>query len=231
MQHETKQKLNAMILATGHVLSLDDFDDIADLDRLQDQVCDPASGIDSPLTAHVVYCRGTPVYPLTLSHLQYIEELPAIVDVDPDTSGMLALWVSTLEYITDGHYDPTWAAKAFKLWARRSRWTESDMQSVFALRFPKMREGDDGKDDSGALVSLLSREYDGTPAYWMREAPIELIQTVWADWQRCQNAQAAQYQKNTKGKAVAPAPTPKFVAVRKFRDCAERIEAKWRSKS
>jgi len=233
LQHETKLKLTTMMEKTGHRLRLDDLDDIIELDRLAERVADPQHGVDSPLKSHAVFVRGVPVHPLTLAHLTFIDEMAGQLARNDDERALFLLWVVTLPQIEDAHYDADETSKRFRAWARRCRWTENDIASVMELRYARLvkdaADQGDSENQDGALVSLLSREYGESPAYWMYEAPLGIIEACVADWNMRQEAQAAAYRRAAggKGAAVAPAPSPKFVAVRKFRECAKRIEAKW----
>lgn len=232
MQHETRQKLTVMMAKTGHVLDVEDFDDIAELDRLAKQITDPGSGINSPLTEHAVYVRGVPVYPLTLAHLTYLDEAPDLLTLTESDRIALMLWAVTQAEITDAHYDPEPTRKELRKWARSCRWTEKDIAGVMDMRYRRMVEADGDTPKEGtdsALIGLLCREYGDTPDYWIHRAPVGVIEACVADWSRQQEAQAAAYRRSAggKGKAVAPPPSPKFVAMRKFRECAERLEAKW----
>jgi hypothetical protein len=121
-------------------------------------------------------------------------------------------------------------------WARRCQWTERDIESVMELRYGRIAnnaaaEVKDASEKDSALLGLLSREYGESPDYWMHDAPLGVIEACVADWNRQQEAQATAYRKANKGAATAPAPSPKFVMMRKFRECAERIEAKWLAKN
>ena len=230
MQHETKQKLNEMLMRTAHALVVEDFDDIAELDRLAKKITDPGSGINSPLTEHAVYVRGIPVYPLTLAHLTYMDEAPELLALTDADRTVLMLWVLTFAEITDAMYDATTARPAMRSWARHCRWTEKDIAGVMELRYRRMVDADgeaskDGTDS--ALIGLLCREYGDTPDYWIHRAPVGVIEACVADWSRQQEVQAAAYRRASKGASAAPPPSPKFVAMRKFRESAERLEAKW----
>ena len=229
VQHEAKQRLTEILDRTGHALAVDDFDDIAKLDTLAAKISDPTSGIDSPLTEHAVYIGNVPVYPITLSHLQYIDEASVLLPGMEDNRTLIALWVSTLEYISDEHYDAKYAHRLFRAWAKRSRWTEGDMQAVIALRFSRFAANPDDSEseNTGALIGFLVKEYGSTPKYWMNEAPISVIEAVVSDWQRRQNAQAVAHSRSAGGKATPPAPTPKYEAMKNFRIAAELLEQKW----
>ena len=231
MQHESKRLLNEMLTETGHVLDAEDFDDIAELDRLAAEVADPRSGIDSPLMNHAVFFRRVPVYPLTLAHLTYLDEVSELIGIKSDAERILSmLWITTIPEIRDEHYDGVGARKRFKAWARKSPWTPADIDAILDLRYSRIlsnQEPTSAENKDGALIGMLTREYGETPEYWMREAPIGVIESCVADWNAQQEAQAAAFRKANKGAAVAPAPSPKFVAMRKLRECAERIKAKW----
>ena len=231
MQHESRKWLNWLLTETGHVLGVEDFDDIAELDRIAAEVADPQNGIDSPMLNHAVYFRRVPVYPLTLAHLTYLDEAPQHITGEGDDGRVLCmLWVATLPEITDDHYNWHASSKAFRKWSCRCPWTPADVEAVLQLRYSKLLSNQDGEaseNKDGALIGLLSREYGDTPEYWMRKAPLGVIDACVADWNAQQEAQAAAYRKaNPKGGA-APPPSPKFVSMRKLRECAERIREKW----
>ncbi|MFH1603966.1 MAG: hypothetical protein ABIH03_08670 [Pseudomonadota bacterium] len=234
MQHETRQKLKDLLARTAHVLDVEDFDDIAELDRLAKKITDPGSGLNSPLTEHAVYVRGVPVYPLTLAHLTYLDEAPDLLGLAESDRVALMLWILTQPEITDAHYDADSTRKALRAWARRCRWTEKDISGVMELRYRRMIEadGENAKDGTdSALIGLLCREYGDAPDYWIHRAAVGVIEACVADWNRQQEAQAAAYRKASKGGGVAPPPSPKFVAMRKFRECSEKLEAKWLAKN
>ena len=240
MQHEAKTNVMAMMKRTGHVLAVEDFDDLAELDKLAAEVTDPQTGIDSPLTNHAVFFRGLPVYPLTLAHLSYLDSAPLNMGLSPEDRTVLMLWILTLPQIEDAHYDGPPNRKTMRKWAGRCPWTEADMDAILSLRYGRIAENakraahttaDPIKEANrdGALIGMLSREYGESPEYWMHKAPIGVIESCVADWNRNQEAQAAAYRKASagSGKAVAPPASPKFDAMRRLREAAERIEAKW----
>lgn len=232
MQHESRTRLTDILKRTGHVLVAEDFDDILELDSLAAKVSDPAAGIDSPLRNHAVFFRGTPVFPLTLAHLVFLDECRDVLDITDDEQTVCMLWVSTQERITDDHYDGEKSRSIMRAWARHCQWTEADINAIMALRYGKLAKDaaeavKDEADSDCALIGMLSREYGEGPRYWMWEAPIGTVEACVADWNRQQEAQATAYRKSAKGSAVAPPASPKFAAMRKLRECAERIEAKW----
>lgn len=234
MQHETKQKLNELLAETGHALAVSDLDDVIELDRLACLIADPQTGIDAPLTNHAVYVRSVPVYPLTLAHLSFLDSTEEILGVPADERTLAMLWVVTQEEITNDHWDPDFSRKAFKKWARRSRWTEADINQVLELRFAKLTNRSPGESDDsneGALIGLLTKEYGESPFYWMHKAPLGIIEACVADWTIRQEAQAAAYRKANKGAGPAPPPSPKFVASRRFREYADTIREKWLQES
>jgi hypothetical protein len=234
VQHESEKLLRKILARTGHVLIVEDFDDIAELDRLAEEMVDPHSGIDSPLHAHAVFFHGEPAYPLTLSHRTYIDALPGLIGEDHGEC-LGVLWACTLPQITDGLYDPSTARKAFTKWTRHSRWTDQDIEAVFSLRFGRLikqaqaRGPNPNPCTDSELICFLVREYKGTPDYWMYRAPLAVIDACIADWNALQKKQAEDFRKANggKGPSVAPQADYKFVAMRRLRECAERIEAKW----
>ena len=237
MQQESESRVRDMLARTGHVLVVADFDDLSELDRLAAEITNPQSGIDSPLNQHPVFIGGIPVYPLTLAHLTFLDEA-AKLDVYEDDERVIAmLWVTTLKAIDDSLYNPAVCRRELRRFARSCRWTEHDVAHVMELRYGRIAaraqqaDSKKGEGGDGALIGLLAREYGESPDYWMRQAPIGVIEACIADWNAQKEAQAAAYRKSARGKGnpVPPAPSPKIVALRKFRECAERIEAKWRS--
>lgn len=236
MNAECRKRLESMLRETGHALSLDDADDVAELDRLAQAVCDPSSGIDSALNDHPVYVRDIPVFPLTLAHLVYIDEGADALRLDDSMRGVFPVWVCTQSEIADEHWRADIMAGVVRTWARKCRWTEGDIQAVINLRLRRLVEAAGtreakGQVGEGALVAMLAREYGGDPDYWLHRAPISVIEACVADWNRQQEAQASAYRRSSAGRGVAvpPAPSPKIKALRAMRECAERIEAKWRA--
>jgi len=231
VHHETKQTLNNLLAKTGHALVVDDISDIIELDALAGQVADPQDGIDSPLLNHAVYFRSVPVYPLTLAHLTFLDESSAVLGIGDDERVLCMLWVATIQEITDSLYDQEASRKAYRKWARRSPWTPSDIEAILELRYGKLSRQADGnsnaKDNTGALIAMLAREYGDSPGFWMYRAALGVVESCIADWTARQESQAAAYRKANKGGGGAPVPSPKFVSARKFRECAERIEEKW----
>lgn len=234
MQHEAKQKLNELLAATSHVLTADDIDDVLELDRLAEQVGNPSTGIDSPLKGHAVYFRSRPVYPLTLAHLEFLDQAATSDECGDQDRDTFILWVLTQPEITDDHYDFRTSRKRARKWSRTCPWRTDDVNAIMELRYTGIIEQGGGTTEEckenadGALVGMLAREYGNDPHYWMHTAPVDVVKACVADWAARQEAQAAAYRRANKGAATAaPAPSPKFVAMRKFRECAERIEAKW----
>ena len=240
MNCESVKKLKDILKATGHVLAVEDFDDIAELDRLAGKVADPQHGLDSPLSQHPVFFRGVPVYALTLGHLTFLDEAAELLELEADHQTVIMLWAVTKPAITDADYNPATSRKEFHKWTRHCPWSVPEMETILDLRYgsiirkAKAHDKTDSKHDGSyesALIGLLSREYGESPHYWMWVAPLGMIESCVADWMHRQEQQATAYRTANKGRSpVAPPPSPKFSAMKEFRECAERIEAKWRRK-
>jgi hypothetical protein len=237
VHYEAQRKLRELQARTAHVLVAEDFDDLAELNTLAVAITDPQKGIDSPMLTHAVFFGGLPVYPLTLAHLTFLDECREMLADDEAALSASMLWAVTVPRIDDGMYDGRATRKTIRRWARHCPWTQADIDAIMDLRYGRLsRQADktgaaDAVNNDGALIGMLCREYGENPHYWMHEAAIGVIEACVTDWLRTQEAQAKAYRRSAggKGAAVAPMPSPKFVAMRKFRECSERIEAKWRS--
>ncbi len=227
MHFEAKRRIAELIARTGHVLTVEDFDDLAAIDKLASKLTSAADPDNESLIARPVYIGTHAVYPLTIAHSLLAEEVMAAAG---DDQGVALLWVTTLPEVTDKHWDMRGSRKAWRKWARRCRWTQADAEHVMEMRYGHATEGgESGNPDYGALVAMLCHEYGNTPEYWIYSAPISVVESMVDDFNARQDALSKSASK-AGGKPTAPAATGRFVTMRKLREACDKLGAKWQAR-
>lgn len=225
----TKQKLSTILAETGHALTLDDVDIIQELDRAADVVVKGAQVPDVSLFAYPLYVAGEAFYAPTIGKEIFWRE--QVVDVIGDD--MLAaafLWILTLEDVPDCRgRDIT---KAVKKWAKHCKITAADSDYI-QKRYVSEEESETtnkNRANYGEVLALLVREYGQDCMHWLN-APESEVKLLLADWTARQESKAAAYRKSSAGSKnqVAPAPSPKIVALTAFNKIVIRIAEDWKN--
>jgi len=201
----TQAELSAILEETGHVLTLDDFSDIVELNQL----CMLVNGeweehnrvLDFP-----VLVGGVKLYQPKLGALEWYESLcvPALGDDIELCDIALAMIMSDPELI-DGYYDiadPNQIKKVVKAFKRRLHCRHDELRFGIAQAFGReisdiwivedersddKDDGDSGdgsnadkkNDTSGILICVLTREYGNSPEYWLWQAPLGVVNTMY----------------------------------------------------
>lgn len=228
----TIQKVQELLSLTGHKLSLEDFDLIAELDRIADTVTNPAGEDKSIMTIPVRIGKYLMVSP-TINKMTWYNECAL------EWWGETNLADYAIGYMLQPHIQGSWLYLQEKKFLEKEVWKyarglnvlpkeyEDAVQSVVK---PSDDDSDGDAEGYGPLVALLTKEYNATPKYWMDEADLNVINTLMADYIDGIEAQQKSLRKNSKS-AIPPMKTPKTVAINKFREQSNLVSEAWHKRN
>lgn len=219
-----RKDVASLLRETGHVLSLEDVEQIETLNRYSQAVCDELETDNRWVRAQPRWLNGTPFYPLTIGKAQYLDSLEC-----PDRlRNAVVLYVLTRSETPSE--EPAKVAAAAQDFVRTLNLTPAQINAVLREYFPETEV--EGETDYGAVIGLLCREYGEGPDYWIHKAGFDEIRALVTDWQ---NRQAAEYEANKAQaakfgrRAIAPAWTPKLDAIKRYKGAVNELRASWQT--
>ena len=231
----TKQAVKKLIQETNHILTVDDFDLIDELDKLAQGVSGTSKAERRLLNQPFELC-GVLFYPLTVAKSLWYQEKVVEWELSPAQQEGLLFWLlSTPNNDTelDPYSDPKTADKAVRRLSRRLHCTADEMNAVYTKcmggTVDSKDDGDDEPADYGGMVSALIHEYGGSPDQWLYETPIEKVSDLFRVLNERVLAESESTRKSSakQGKAVAPPPSRKLEALSKFRKKVAKIKEIW----
>lgn len=234
MQELTKKTVEKLMRDTSRVIRAEDFDDIEELDKLADKVVNQSPEERRLLNQPFELC-GIPFYPLTIAKSLWYAEKCEEWQVEGIFQDAFLFWLLTLpldEASLDTYSLRKDADKAVKKLARRLHCTSEQMTDVFKRCIGdngKKSEGGDGGTQYGSLISLMLREYGGTPEQWLYETPVETIGSLVDQYVHRMNMEqdASRSTASKRGKAVAPPPSAKLIALKAFNTKMVQLKNRW----
>lgn len=247
-----QERARSLLAETGHVLVLDDYEHLSTLNELSLRVLEPEDPDELSLLNLPIGCGRHLLRQPTLAKLEWLKTC-AQNWWDTETVAIATGYVCTLpdnEQALALLYAPNVAEKAvYKFW-RSLHVPSEDFYAALERVLPYNGgvetelevdgddEGEEGGNICGPTASLLSREYGGSPAYWLFEAPIGLSQSMTADYIERMQREAEQARKRQAStghhrggtrRADPPAPTPKMYAQKRLRNYCNALRERWQT--
>lgn len=221
------QKIKELLSQTGHELSLEDFDVVAELDRRGDAVTNP-SGDETDVFSIPVRLGKYLLCSPTISKMTWYNECALKWWEDSDVADY------ALGYMLQPHIKGSWLYRQTKKFTEHQVMVYARGLNVSPQAYEEaiqavigVGDGDGNNQDLyGPLIAFLTKEYHATPKYWADEADVDLIGALMKDHMDGVATQNAQASKQSKV-AIAPVKTPRLVALNKFREQANLIEELW----
>jgi len=223
MQQMTIQDIRSLLTETGHVLAVEDFEAVIELDKAADVVVSGPKDKSESIYAFPLMYGGEAFFAPTIGKQIYWQEHVA-GNVSEDYLTCAFLWL-----LTCADVPPERGAeveKTVKRWARKCRLTDGDVERIVASY---NKDGDSGGSASyGEIISLLVREYGQDCSHWLN-APEHEISMLLSDWTRRQEEKAAAYRTSKVGSKnpLPPAPSPKFGAMKRYRELKNKLRDSW----
>lgn len=228
MHQMTKEAIRKLQSQTKHSLTIDDLDLIEGLDAIAKEVTTTTSKEHRLLREPFSLC-GVDFYPLTVAKSLWFAEKCKEWQIVAGDEDALMLWVLTLPLTPecfDGFSNSRDAIKATKRLSRKLHCSDTELSGVYARCLgvdPDAEAGEPSTVDYGGLIAVLVKEYGGSPNRWLYEESVELISALLASYSDRNNAE----QKQSSGKAVAPAPSKRLAALTNFRNKLATIQEIW----
>jgi len=224
-------KLNKVLSETGHRLTLDDFDDVAELDALAAKVSGTTHGEARLLFEPFSLC-GVLFYPLSVAKSLWYAEKCEEWGVEGSAQEALLFWLLTVpneSHALDLYCDRKKAHKAVRKLSRRLHCSSAQMTHVYEQCVGiESNRSTPGKVNYGGLIHCLLREYGGDAERWLYETPLPMIETLMNKHAERINAEAQARQGSPQqGRAVAPVASERLRALRDLRFKANEIREKW----
>ena len=234
MQELTKKTVTKLLKDTSHALHVADFDDIEELDKLADKVVNQSPEERRLLNQPFELC-GIKFYPLTIAKSLWFAEKCEEWDIKQKDHDLFLFWLLTLPLNSeclDEFSSRSAAGKAIKRVSRSLHCTVDEMETIVERCIgskSSSKNANDDKTNYGAIISILLREYGGTPEQWLYEMPVPLIASFLDQYTHKVNAESSACESRSAkgGKAVAPAPSAKLIALKDFNTKMNQIKQKW----
>ena len=223
MQLMTKQDVKTLLAETSHVLTVEDFDPIAELDRAAEVVVFGPKDKSESVYAFPLLYGGNAFYAPTIGKQMYWQEHVSSV-VDDEWLTCAYLWLLSQSEVPQERGKDV--LKAIKKWARKCKLTDDDVKRIIATY--EQDEAEAGSASYGEIISLLVREYGQDCNHWLN-APEHEIAMLLADWTRRQEDKAAAYRRSKAGtkNPLPPLPSPKFKASKHYRELKQKLRDSW----
>ena len=250
-----KSEIASLMEDTGHVLTLEDYSDIVELDKL----CMIVNGeweehnkiFDFPIDVGGVKLRQ-PV----LGAVEWYEEVccPAMRD-DVEMIDIALAMIMTDPGNKHEYWeisDPREIWKAVKRFKRTLKCTHDELREAIAENMgvkvsdiwitadgDKPEETDEdrakreekGKEStSSILVCVLTKEYGNSPSYWMWEAPIGIVNTMYSALVCRIEAEREDVRRQCKGNDKPPPAESVLLKFEAMRDKIKAMREKWQTK-
>jgi hypothetical protein len=225
MNTYTREKLKKSLEKTKHNLTLEDFDDIQELDRIADEI----SGAVAHLNAigDFFHLGGVTFTRPTFRRVDLIQRTVAAFWMPHwKTLGVLYALQVGLDY-DDLCIIPS--RKQLSDFGKRIDATSAKIGAAIN-RYVVSEESETQTQDDDALsgqklATIIAREIGGTVDEWMDAPPNKLEAALKVIDEKVQAEVSAM---NSSGASrTAPAPTPKMYAMKRFMEKLAGMEAKW----
>lgn len=234
MHQMTKEAIRKLQTETGHALTVADFDDAEAMDKIAAKVIGQSPEDRRLLNQPFELC-GVLFYPLTVAKSLWYAEKCEEWAVAEGEEEIFLFWLLTIPNTSEslelyaGYKD---ARKAVKRLSRRLHCTPEEMTTVYRKCVGLASDGDPDSEKSsaanyGVVISVLLREYGGTPSQWLYETTTEMLSSLFSAYAQKVDAERSGATVNGKAKAIAPAITNKMIALSLFREKVNAIRAKW----
>ena len=235
MQLLTKKTIKRILKKTQHVVDVEDFDLIEELDGLAEKVAGVSLRERRLLNSPFDLC-GIKFYPLTVAKsLWYAEKVDAW-EIDGHEQEALLFWLLSLPLTAkslEAHSGRETADKACKKLSRKLHCQPDELGEVYRKCIGTQSGDSDDLDgspaDYGGMIACLIKEYGGTDEKWLYETPVEMIGSMFYQMEKRVIAEedASRDKSASGGKAVAPTPNKSLASLNDFNLKAQEIEEKW----
>lgn len=228
MQMLTKKTMEKILAQTSHVITVSDFDLIAELDELACEVSHISKAHRRMLREPFELC-GILFYPITVAKTLWFNEKIKEWEIPPIYHEAMLFWIMSLpndsavfeKYASEKDVD-----RAVKKLSRRLHCSHDEISEIYCKCLGSSGGSDGGNDvDYGGMIAVLLREYGGTPDQWLCEEPIARISELLRAHSEYVHAQNAA---NSGGTASAKAVDPSFIqSLAKLRKKRNEIIELW----
>jgi hypothetical protein len=179
---EAKQAIKKLVQQTNHQLSVDDFEDILELNELANQL---SNIIDFEGKLLPIYLTGDIlIYPPTISKLIILEEFANKFESNIMQLSFFAYILSLpnkQEYIIETiHFDKL--KSKVKAFGSKLDIGEDELMDKINEVMPRNTGGGKASGQLKSLLSILCRATGQSPDYWLYEADVNLIHQIVADY-------------------------------------------------
>lgn len=210
LQEQTKIEVETLLEKTGRTLTLDDFADVLEIDKLVRTITKVPKTLEQDLLGIPMLVAGCKFYPVTIGHLLFADaELDYLQEQDPQLYVYSLCYLLTVRAVADlpeyEGFEPQAFEKRVTKWQHKSPLREEHFAHILEklYSFDVYAPGPDEDveverkaTDYGPLIALLVREYGKDPQYWLTQ-PQDIIQQCLDDYEREQirelNIEAAKF--------------------------------------
>jgi hypothetical protein len=232
MQTLTKNTIKKLLKKTRHVVDVEDFDLIEELEQLALKVSGVSIRERRLLNSPFELC-DIKFYPLTVAKSLWFTEKVEEWEIEGAQQEALLFWLLTLP-LTEEALDITkkQSDKGAKKLSRGLHCSPVEMGEVYQKCVGVKSDGDSSGNveaDYGGTIACLVKEYGGTPDQWLYETPVEKMASLFDQYEKRVTAEenASRSKSASGGKAVAPKVNQSMRSLGDFNAKAKEIERKW----
>lgn len=234
----TQHAVVALVAETGHVLTIDDFEHIAHLNRLAEKITEPADKAEREILAMSVPCGNSVLSPPSLAKLYWyatyaVPWFRADEDLLEMAFGFILATDNTRAALVSFSTPDVAEAAVRKWWSSQECTMDEYVQARNRVWHEREDDGeDDGDSVFGPTCALLAREFGENPAWWFYDADVNLIRSMLAEYVASVEAEIKAQRQAMKSsgpriKPTAPPATPSMAAQRRFRLFQMKLKERW----
>lgn len=239
------EKLAELLKQTGHSLTLDDLDAVARVNELAQAVSGCEDPDEQSLINHPVPCGNVTLRKPSAGKLFWFGEVASDwFRHNPELADLCFAYLLSLpndEQQLDGLLDRESATAIVSRWAKKLTATEAEFARAIARVYPESDGSEDGDDhepiSQGPLFALLAKEYGRDPAWWLWDAPINMVRAMLDDYtaridaehdaQRRASGGGGGWRKGGSAKPSAPPATPRMKNQKRLREYCNALRKRW----
>ena len=241
---KTQETIRLLLEETGHALTVEDWDDIARLNRCAVAIAHPEEQAETDLLNLPVWAGNAALRKPSLAKVRWYESCACEWFKDSDLLLELSLGYllctpnDSVPSVLDALPDAERTRVVVDQWARGLTCTQEEFSNALTLVLPQADDPTGERVKYGPTCALLAHEYPhaGGAAYYFNEAHIDLCRALLGDYMMRMQEQARAAQRSAGGGRRAtggtprprlPVQTPTMHQHKRYRELTNELRVKW----
>lgn len=232
MNLAAKLDVKRLLEETGHALTVDDIDDVVELNRLGEEMAHPARSERFDPVGIPERVGNCMLYPPTVGVIEWLSDIALPLAegaaTDAEVVGYALSNIATPEAL--------WALQsrsevvsAIKRWSRKLNATPKELSRAIHKLMPQAGSVDEAgeKPYYGEVIAFLSRELCQDPAFFVWRCSIDRIRILLDSIIASKNAEIEAVNRASRGAKAAPIYSPKYAAVAAYQKHLNKMRQSW----